>query len=264
MKTFLSTTILAATAIAPPAHAEQLARYDAALGGVPQDSLCWDYSASSGIAAPVNNGQAVTLGPSGASATAYWGQDLVPFSFNDGASISARVKIISSGYYAGNPYRRSGYYIQLADKTGRFAQLGISGDRVLLSTADQNWSDQTYLFDTTGAFHDYELSFNGAVATVKIDGAVVLTDAVGTGGTANRAYFGDLSILAGSSTETAWVVVDGVADCPKGDLDCSGQVDGADLGLLLSAWYTHACAADLNFDGTVDGADLGILLANWG
>ena len=104
-----------------------------------------------------------------------------------------------------------------------------------------------------------------AVKTVDAgEGVVVLTDAVGTGATPNRANFGDLSILAGSNTETAWVKVDGVADCPQGDLDCSGHVDGADLGLLLSAWQSNACAADLNFDGRVDGADLGLLLANWG
>jgi len=52
-----------------------------------------------------------------------------------------------------------------------------------------------------------------------------------------------------------------------GDLNGDGVVDGADLGILLSAWgecpSTGACPADLNGDGVVDGADLGILLAAW-
>lgn len=51
-----------------------------------------------------------------------------------------------------------------------------------------------------------------------------------------------------------------------GDLNDDGIVNGADLGLLLSAWGVCAepiCPADLNGDGVVDGADLGILLANF-
>ncbi len=55
----------------------------------------------------------------------------------------------------------------------------------------------------------------------------------------------------------------------SGDLDHSGLVDGADLGLLLGAWgCTLApcamCRADLNLDAMIDGADLGILLGKWG
>ncbi len=47
-----------------------------------------------------------------------------------------------------------------------------------------------------------------------------------------------------------------------GDLDGDGIVDGADLGLLLSAWNTTG-PGDLNGDGIVDGADLGLLLSAW-
>ncbi|MFO0895401.1 MAG: SUMF1/EgtB/PvdO family nonheme iron enzyme [Phycisphaerales bacterium] len=46
-----------------------------------------------------------------------------------------------------------------------------------------------------------------------------------------------------------------------GDLNGSGEVDGADLGMLLGGWGLPA--ADLNDDGTTDGADLGILLGAW-
>ncbi|MFO0894143.1 MAG: dockerin type I repeat-containing protein [Phycisphaerales bacterium] len=52
-----------------------------------------------------------------------------------------------------------------------------------------------------------------------------------------------------------------VAPC-MGDLDGSGDVNGADLGLLLASW--NGAAADLDGDGVVNGADLGILLAAWG
>jgi len=52
-------------------------------------------------------------------------------------------------------------------------------------------------------------------------------------------------------------------ECAFADLNCDGVVDGADLGILLSAWGSDDATADLNGDGVVDGADLGQLLANW-
>ncbi|MFO0962367.1 MAG: M14 family zinc carboxypeptidase [Phycisphaerales bacterium] len=48
------------------------------------------------------------------------------------------------------------------------------------------------------------------------------------------------------------------------DIDGSGVVDGADLGLLLGAWGQGSSPADLDDNGVVDGADLGILLGSWG
>ncbi|MFO0874456.1 MAG: laminin B domain-containing protein [Phycisphaerales bacterium] len=51
--------------------------------------------------------------------------------------------------------------------------------------------------------------------------------------------------------------------CP-GDLNLDGAVDGADLGLLLTAWGSADSVADLDFNGVVDGGDLGLLLGSWG
>ncbi|MDZ4831483.1 MAG: hypothetical protein SGJ09_14950 [Phycisphaerae bacterium] len=49
-----------------------------------------------------------------------------------------------------------------------------------------------------------------------------------------------------------------------GDLDQDGDVDAADLGVLLGSWgRCSGCAADLNGDNAVDAADLGILLGAW-
>lgn len=66
-----------------------------------------------------------------------------------------------------------------------------------------------------------------------------------------------LSISAGSAV--SWFV-----DLPVifGDIDGSGSVNGADLGLLLGAWGTSG-PGDLNNDGVVNGADLGLLLGSW-
>jgi hypothetical protein len=55
--------------------------------------------------------------------------------------------------------------------------------------------------------------------------------------------------------------------CEAADLDCNGIVNGADLGMLLSAWGlcgSTPCAADLDSNGVVNGADLGFMLAAWG
>jgi len=55
------------------------------------------------------------------------------------------------------------------------------------------------------------------------------------------------------------------------DIDADDCTNGADLGILLSAWGTDGIIpdtdpqqnADLNGDGVVNGADLGLLLEDW-
>ncbi len=49
-----------------------------------------------------------------------------------------------------------------------------------------------------------------------------------------------------------------------GDINGDCIVDGADLGLLVSAWGTNDPAADLDGNGTVNGGDLGLQLGNFG
>ncbi|MBL9147741.1 MAG: hypothetical protein JNM94_03525 [Phycisphaerae bacterium] len=53
-----------------------------------------------------------------------------------------------------------------------------------------------------------------------------------------------------------------VPACPA-DLDNSGTIDGADLGLLLGNWGGSG-TGDIDGNGSVDGADLGQLLGAWG
>lgn len=78
-------------------------------------------------------------------------------------------------------------------------------------------------------------------------------------------------VAAGSSEDRNG---DGTPDeCQGGpwlaaDLNMDGVVNGADLGVLLSAWGPcpappSGCTADVNGDGTVNGADLGALLSVW-
>ncbi len=50
-----------------------------------------------------------------------------------------------------------------------------------------------------------------------------------------------------------------------GDLNGDGEVDAADLAILLGSWGSCVgCPADINDDGVVDAADLGTLLGAWG
>ena len=51
--------------------------------------------------------------------------------------------------------------------------------------------------------------------------------------------------------------------CPA-DLSGDGQVDGADLTVVLSSWGPLGGVGDVNGDGVVDGADLAAVLAEWG
>lgn len=48
------------------------------------------------------------------------------------------------------------------------------------------------------------------------------------------------------------------------DFNGDGQVNGADLGFLISAWgVCDGCPQDLNGDGAVNGADLGLFISEW-
>jgi hypothetical protein len=54
--------------------------------------------------------------------------------------------------------------------------------------------------------------------------------------------------------------------CVAADIYRDFNVNGADLGILLSQWgpNTPLTESDLNSDGVVNGADLGLLLSFWG
>lgn len=168
----------------------------------------------------------------------------------------------------------------------------------LSAPADANTALLTGTVEQDGAPIEFDISVTNYgsfvdQALMDIDGAVVvdpefaLLSVVGQGigvgaGTVTVAfdpaglppgtYETDVQILTSdenvpgetddSVVATLRVTIEG-DPCTPGDIDCSGSVDGADLGLLLAGWGLPG-ATDLNGDGSTDGADLGILLSNWG
>ena len=57
-----------------------------------------------------------------------------------------------------------------------------------------------------------------------------------------------------------------VLTCANADLFRDSNINGADLGILLSQWgeANAQTVSDINRDGAVDGVDLGLLLSFWG
>ena len=259
----LSTTLVVALIGSPALGGDLVITYDASQGALPTER-CWEAIGAQYAPLPVVVDGALVHGMTGYGTASYFAHSYPPIDFADGAAVEASVKVDSSTWYAGNPYKRTGYYVAISDNAGKYAAIGISSDRVLLSTADQNWSDQTYLINTTRSFHTYRLEIVGSLATLLIDGVPVLSDTVGSGATPNRAYFGDASILGNSKTRTQYVKVEGVPVCSIADIDCSGVVDAADLAVVIGAWGTSLCEADVNDDGTVNAQDVAILLGLWG
>jgi hypothetical protein len=85
-----------------------------------------------------------------------------------------------------------------------------------------------------------------------------------TGGTRVMAYnpnsAQERTIVDQLGTSFRWI---STIDVCREDLDCSGDISGGDLGVLLGNWGTSG-RGDLDNSGSVNGADLGLLLAQWG
>jgi len=115
------------------------------------------------------------------------------------------------------------------------------------------------VMDSGGGFillNIFESGLDGVVGTADDQEAVFTTD-----------FYPDFEGvgIADSIQRTgvrAAYALDTPVTCPA-DLTFDDIVDGADLGVLLSAWGEPGLS-DLNADGVTDGADLGALLGRWG
>ncbi len=135
-------------------------------------------------------------------------------------------------------------------------------DRIRMAVATVSWS--------RGTGTKVTVAFPGSVgSTIYIDqGAQAMSNIDPTGwsfGFAARNGSIDQDVYIGE------VQISTVVECPDprspADLNRDCQVNGADLGAVLSAWGPCAatpCAGDLDGNGAVDGSDLGAVLAAWG
>ena len=90
-------------------------------------------------------------------------------------------------------------------------------------------------------------------------GAVLLTDGC-------RVYYNELTNEG--AVPGLGVDVLQIREPIPADVDGDGDVDAADLAILLGSWGPcppeDDCPADLNRDGVVDAFDLAFLLGSWG
>lgn len=82
----------------------------------------------------------------------------------------------------------------------------------------------------------------------------------------NHDGVGDVCEIAADAPDFNHDTVPDYCQCLADLVLADSQVNGADLGALLSQWgsATAITVSDINRDGRVDGADLGYLLSNWG
>jgi hypothetical protein len=167
--------------------------------------------------------------------------------------------------------------INYPSTTGNFASSGRADN---LGAVFQGWVD----VPTTGVWtlflssDDGSRCFVGNTLVVNNDGLHGMVEASGTialaaGRHAFRVEFfertGGAGLIASwQGPGVAKAVIPNTALSRGGvdtasDLDNNGNVNAADLAILLAAWDSSGGPADINRDGAVNGADLAILLSEW-
>ena len=98
------------------------------------------------------------------------------------------------------------------------------------------------------------------------DGTVVAWGANGAGQAAVPSGLTDIGLIVAGEQSSFAAEACGVPACDDADFFRDLNVNGADLGILLTQWgpNTAFTVADLTKDGMVNGDDLGILLCFWG
>ncbi len=125
-------------------------------------------------------------------------------------------------------------------------------------------SDQ-YQSDRAAELIDHDTLFESAVPGSELTFTVVPAGSgirIGIDRDEDGFFDGDEVDAGSDPADPASIPGDG---CAGADIDDSGQVDAADLAVLLGAWGPNpGHTADLNGDGSVDAADLAQLLGQWG
>ncbi len=123
------------------------------------------------------------------------------------------------------------------------------------------WMEEVVLMYASGTWHDYpRTGYVGEWTSAVVEWSADCNDD-------GIVDYGQILAgqLADSNSNGAPDACEAVT-CRDADFFPDRNVNGADLGLLLSQWgdANQYTVADLNRDGTVDGADLGVFLSFWG
>ncbi len=157
---------------------------------------------------------------------------------------------------------------------------GADGYYLLLSYLEDYPTDQLRL-DLLAAWEEFDGFFETATSPTVLNLETDKTSGVQWSGmSADGVGLYIVSNLGNADAEVSIVAPDGkqvtipapqgkhfsftLTDGSPADLNGDGDIDGADLGLLMGSWgECSGCAADLSGDGAVAGDDLGILLSGW-
>lgn len=237
--------------------------YDASNGLLPSE-LCWnDFVFQNPGPEPVIEGDSLRVGPTDYGGTRGYLHAESAFVFDDGVAVEARVRILNSTYGAPSGFERAGYSLYIADNLERWGSLELGEGVILLRTSSN--LGVTAAFDTTGAFNDYRMEFDGSTVRAIVNGSELLSLPLGTGaGEQNRLYFGDLTILGNSEslTESVVLTIGEVEPCPP-DINRDGAVDLEDLDLVLTSFGNPVCV-EATGDGFMDLEDLDAVLTAFG
>lgn len=169
------------------------------------------------------------------------------------------------------------------DIQGAFSDLDLRGSTTVDIPDDTSQALVEVAFDTPVSFAGgermiVELAFDSRDPAEGGDGGALWLGANSFGQTgptylrADACGLTDFTDLAELGFATAHLVLTVYGDQASvgciGDIDQSGEVDGADLAALLGTWGPCGdpdnCPADLDDSDVVDGGDLAILLGTWG
>ncbi len=186
--------------------------------------------------------------------------------------VGRHVSGIVAGYF--NAVNGSGGCYGLPKKAWFYTSDSCGGETI--GTTDVNDGDWHFVVSTYAAGKIEKIYVDGVEEGTKspsvinaVGSAAFMVGGIIVGSTPTGLFEGlidDVQVynraLFPCEIESMYAAPGSIAPGSPSDLNGDGEVDGADLGLLLSGWSTPG--ADLNGDGTTDGADLGLLLSDWG
>jgi hypothetical protein len=226
----------------------------------------WTFEGTTASGASAASG-VLTYGPANTGSTTYWDANVpagaMDFSKFDW-SLETEIRLTGATHGNVSGFRRGGFILFLTDKAGRWVSADIGSSRLSLRN-DNNGTDPQANVDLASGFHVVRLTAGPTGARLFVNGTQLLTLALGSGLTPNRANFGDGSVLASATlTEIKRVdLIPAKEPCP-GDINCDTFVNDLDFQTFAYGYnvllcsdpaMTPGCPADLNGDTVVDDID---------